>query len=119
MALGEADGLWRLVYSSALSAGSGSGGGASSSGLPVFQTPDTGSFNSFGPGSQVGQVYARISSRKQRLENIVEVFLRTPLPFLPQLGKVVLNLEHKMEVISMEPVYAFVLVCALGVCACA
>ena len=70
-------------------------------------------------GSQVGQVYARISSRKQRLENIVEVFLRTPLPFLPQLGKVVLNLEHKMEVISMEPVYACVLVCALGVCACA
>jgi hypothetical protein len=49
----------------------------------------------------------------------VEVFLRTPLPFLPQLGKVVLNLEHKMEVISMEPVYACVLVCALGVCACA
>jgi hypothetical protein len=51
--LGEADGLWRLVYSSALSAGSGSGGGASGSALPMFQTPDTGSFNSFGPGSQV------------------------------------------------------------------
>jgi len=64
----------------------------------VFQTPDTGSFNSFGPGSQVGQVYARISSRKQKLENIVEVFLRSPLPFLPQLGKVTLNQEHKLEV---------------------
>jgi hypothetical protein len=38
--------------------------------------------------------------------------LRTPLPFLPQLGKVVLNLEHKMEVISMASVYACVLVCA-------
>jgi hypothetical protein len=100
-ALAEADGLWRLVYSSALSAGSGSGGGASAASSRVFQTPDTGSFSSFGPGSQVGQVYARISSRKQRLENIVEVFLRAPLPFLPQLGKVVLNLEHKMEVICM------------------
>jgi hypothetical protein len=96
--LSKIDGLWRLVYSSALSAGSGSGGGASSQSLPVFQTPDTGSFNSFGPGSQVGQVYARISSRKQKLENIVEVFLRSPLPFLPQLGKVTLNLEHKLEV---------------------
>jgi hypothetical protein len=42
----------------------------------------------------------------------VEVFLRTPLPFLPQLGKVVLNLEHKMEVISTATVYACVLVCA-------
>ena len=96
--LHKVDGLWRLVYSSALSAGSGSGGGASSQSLPFFQTPDTGSFSSFGPGSQIGQVYARISTRKQKLENIVEVFLRAPLPFIPQLGKVVLNLEHKLEV---------------------
>jgi hypothetical protein len=65
MALGEADGLWRLVYSSALSAGSGSGGGASSSGLPVFQTPDTGSFNSFGPGSQVFALHLEIDQAKR------------------------------------------------------
>lgn len=71
----------------------------------MFQTPDTGSFNSFGPGSQVGQVYARISSRKQKLENIVEVFLRAPVPFLPfQLGKLVLNLEHRLEVIGDKQV---------------
>jgi hypothetical protein len=70
--LDAADGLWRLVFSSALSAGSGSGGGASSQSLPIFQTPDA-QLNSFGPGSQVGQVYARISSRKKKLENIVEV----------------------------------------------
>lgn len=99
--LDAADGLWRLVFSSALSAGSGSGGGASSQSLPIFQTPDA-QLNSFGPGSQVGQVYARISSRKKKLENIVEVFLRTPLPFLPQIGKVVLNLSHKMEVVDTE-----------------
>ena len=97
--LATTDGLWRLVYSSALSAGSGSGGGAGRNSATVFQTPDTGSFNSFGPGSQVGQVYARISSRKQKLENIVEVFLRTPVPFLPlNLGKIVLNLEHRLEI---------------------
>lgn len=98
----SADGLWRLIYSSALSAGSGSGGGASSQSLPFFQTPDSGSFNSFGPGSQIGQVYARISSRKQTLENIVEVFLRQPVPFLPQLGKLSLNLEHKMEILDSD-----------------
>jgi len=68
--------------------------------LPFLQTPDSGSFSSFGPGSQIGQVYARISSRKQKLENIVEVLLRQPLPFLPQLGKVSLNLGHRMEVRS-------------------
>lgn len=97
--LSVTDGLWRLVYSSALSAGSGSGGGAGRDSPSIFQTPDTGSFNSFGPGSQVGQVYARISSRKKKLENIVEVFLRTPVPFLPlNLGKIVLNLEHRLEV---------------------
>jgi len=97
--LSDTDGLWRLVYSSALSAGSGSGGGAGRDSPAIFQTPDTGSFNSFGPGSQVGQVYARISSRKMKLENIVEIFLRTPVPFLPfNLGKIVLNLEHRLEV---------------------
>ena len=155
----KSDGLWRLVYSSALSAGSGSGGGASARNeqvvrgglharvvrehahthtskriretgegcstqahmcahthththththeqgeqqLAIFQTPDTGAFTSFGPGSQVGQVYARISSRKQKLENIVEVFLRAPLPFLPQPGKVVLNLEHKLQLVDNQ-----------------
>ena len=70
--------------------------------LAIFQTPDTGAFTSFGPGSQVGQVYARISSRKQKLENIVEVFLRAPLPFLPQPGKVVLNLEHKLQLVDNQ-----------------
>ena len=39
---------------------------------------------------------------KNILENIVEVFLRAPLPFLPQPGKVVLNLEHKLQLVDNQ-----------------
>ncbi|EKX43135.1 hypothetical protein GUITHDRAFT_163935 [Guillardia theta CCMP2712] len=91
----EEDGLWRLIFSSALSAGSGSGGGAGRNSLPIFQTPDTARL-SLGPGSTVGQVYQRVQRRKKSLDNIVEFVFRAPLVSALQI-KTVLNLNHRLE----------------------
>eukprot|EP00960_Hanusia_phi_P044483 756669-Hanusia_phi.AAC.1 len=98
----EEDGLWRLIFSSALSAGSGSGGGAGKNSLPIFQTADTARL-SLGPGSIVGQVhgetglrvlvghvqwqvYQRVQRRKKSLDNIVEFVLRAPFVSAVRLG---------------------------------
>ena len=96
------DGSWRLVYSSAFSPGSGSGGGASSDSLPIFQTPDraTGFPGGLGPLSpvKIGAVYQEVSFAKERLDNVVEFTLRFPgvSLLLPQTESIVrASLIHK------------------------
>jgi len=96
------DGSWRLVYSSAFSPGSGSGGGASSDSLPIFQTPDraTGFPGGLGPLSpvKIGAVFQEVSFAKERLDNVVEFTLRVPgvSLLLPQTESIVrASLIHK------------------------
>lgn len=97
------EGSWRLIYSSAFSPGSGSGGGASANSPPIFQTPDRGGFpGGLGPLSPViiGAVYQDVSFARETLNNVVEFTLRVPgISFLlPQSVSVVrASLIHKRE----------------------
>mmetsp|Transcript_25737 Transcript_25737/g.61065 ORF Transcript_25737/g.61065 Transcript_25737/m.61065 type:complete len:322 (-) Transcript_25737:207-1172(-) len=93
------NGRWRLVYTSALSPGSESGGGAGANSLPFFQTPAPAARLSFGGRGQIGQVFQNVDVRKGQLDNVVEVNTPGPLP----LGKTTLTLEHKLEFTPGSP----------------
>lgn len=102
-------GSWRLIYSSALSPGSGSGGGASRTSPFVFQTPDAGMFpKTFGPLSpvEIGNVYQNIDLNTYELDNVVDVKLQVPFvnSFLPETSSVArVILRHSL---TFEPDYA-------------